>query len=528
MSSTRTANVLERRIANPRFLCLYAPLQYTPEEVIRPDSSMGLPYLHGALAAAGFEVSLLDASIGRPERDELADTFYRRTPLPQISPDHFRIGMTHERLLEEIRDYDVIAVSSIFTQQTSRCFEVSRLVKEHFPEKIMIAGGVNARSLREHFFDNGYDAVFITESEKPIVAFANYLRSGKPSLDGVPGMSFRVGGRTVTNPSLPAPDNLDEYAMPSWQVLPNQRYWEISEPWGGKQGWLEDIKPRYASILTSRGCPYRCDYCHISKEKGEEAGEIGRLRFHSLERVWRELDLLKGMGVELIYINDDSFLAKKNRVRDILGLMRNYDFLLADVNGVNIIHLYRREGERLVIDMELLENLYEAGFRRIGLPFESGSQRILDRYSTSKWKIDKVDVFELVRVMSDMGFTINGNFMVGYPDETLDELSKTYMLARRAMDSGLTGCGFFVVQPFPGTVLYDEAIAAGQLDEDYTWDNMGWSKIKSPSPYKSLKIDPYLLNYSRNLVFALLNKDRRTDEWLKAFSDLGGITSETI
>ena len=50
MSSTRTANVLERRIANPRFLCLYAPLQYTPEEVIRPDSSMGLPYLHGALA----------------------------------------------------------------------------------------------------------------------------------------------------------------------------------------------------------------------------------------------------------------------------------------------------------------------------------------------------------------------------------------------------------------------------------------------------------------------------------------------
>jgi anaerobic magnesium-protoporphyrin IX monomethyl ester cyclase len=521
MSSAQPVNALERRIANPRFLCLYAPLQYTPEEVIRPDSSLGLPYLHGALTAAGFEAGLLDASIGRPDRDELADTFYRRTPLPDISPDHFRVGMTHERILEEVRDYDVIAVSSIFTQQTARCFEISRLVKEAFPEKIMIAGGVNARSLRSHFFDSGYDAIFLSESEKPIVAFAHYLRCGAPSLEGIPGISVRSGGRAFTHDAQSVPENLDEYVMPSWQALPNQRYWEISEPWGGKQGWLEGQKPRYASILTSRGCPYRCDYCHISKEKGGEAGGMGRLRFHSLERVWRELDLLHGLGVELIYINDDSFLAKKTRVRDILAIMRNYNFLLADVNGVNIIHLFKRVGERLEIDVELLENLYEAGFRRIGLPFESGSQRLLDRYSTSKWKIDKVDVFALVRVMSDMGFTINGNFMVGYPDETLDELSQTYLLARRAMDAGLTGCGFFVVQPFPGTVLYDEAIASGQLDPEYTWDSMGWSKIKSPSPYRNLKIDPYLLNYSRNLVFALLNRDRRTDQWMKAFADLG-------
>ncbi|MFL6128913.1 MAG: cobalamin-dependent protein, partial [Mycobacteriales bacterium] len=166
---------LARRIPNPRFLCLYAPLQYTPEEVIRPDSSLGLPYLYAALAAAGFEVSLLDTSIGRPDRDRLADTFYRRTPLPEISPDHFRIGMTPERILEEVEDFDVVAVSSIFTQQTSRCLEIGRLVKQAYPDKILIAGGVNARSLKSVFFDHGYDVVFVSESEKPLVAFASFL-----------------------------------------------------------------------------------------------------------------------------------------------------------------------------------------------------------------------------------------------------------------------------------------------------------------------------------------------------------------
>ncbi|MFE6311716.1 B12-binding domain-containing radical SAM protein [Streptomyces rochei] len=509
--------VLDRRVPDPRILCLYAPLQYYPDEVCRPDSSLGLPYVHAALAAAGFDVDLLDTSIGRPGRDKLEDTFYRRTPVPEIDPDLFRIGMTPERILEEIKPYDIIAISSIFTQQTARCIEIAQLVKKAYPEKIMVAGGVNARSLQPYFFDRGFDVIFLSEGEKSLVSFVEYLRSGSPSLRSVPGISFRDGDRIVVTPAGPATTDLDEYPMPSWHALPNDEYWSISEPWGGRDGWLEDQKPRFASILTSRGCPYRCTYCHISKERGGEAGDIGNLRFHSVERVEQELDTLKSLGVELVYINDDSLLAWKHRVHQVLDLLQRYNFLLADINGVNIRHLFKRTdtGDRLVVDVELLEHLYEAGFRRIGLPFESGSQRLLDKYSTSKWRIDKTDVLDLVRVMSEMGFTTNGNFMVGYPDESIDELSQTYLLARQAMDAGLDGCGFFMVQPFPGTVLYDQAVADGQLDPTMRPDDMGWSKSQSPSPFRNLKINQDVLHYSRNLAFALLNGDKRSRAWLK-------------
>ncbi|QHC31812.1 cobalamin-dependent protein [Streptomyces sp. HF10] len=171
-------DVLTRRIGEPRILCLYATLQYYPDEVCRPDSSLGLIYLHSALRQAGFQADLLDASIGRPGRDDLSDTFYRRTPLPEVAPDLFRIGMTPERILEEVEPFDVIAISSIFTQQTGRCIEIAQLVKSVYPEKILVAGGVNARSLKDYFLDRGFDAIFLSEGEKSLVAFAEFCAPG--------------------------------------------------------------------------------------------------------------------------------------------------------------------------------------------------------------------------------------------------------------------------------------------------------------------------------------------------------------
>ena len=495
-----------QRIRNPRFLLAFPPQQYASEEMMRPDGTLALPYLDAALTAAGFESAILDMSIGTPA-DRLEDTFYRQEALAN---GYIRIGMSPERILEEVRDYDVIALTSIFTQQTSRCFEVAQLVKRAYPEKLLIAGGVNARALKRHFFDHGFDVVFTSESERTLVDFARFLDSGTPAAADLRGLSFREDDAEVVLPAPPLNLDLDAYPMPSWHKLPNDRYWEIGRVWGGREGWIDgDASPRYAAVFTSRGCPFRCQYCHISLERGGEAGDIGGLRLHSVDRVAHELHQLRELGTRYLYINDDSFLAKRERVLRILGILRDFDFRLADVNGVNIIHFFKRERGKLVVDEELLASLHAAGFRKMSLPFESGTQRLLDKYSTGKWRIADCDVTTLIRKMNDIGIVTDANFMIGYPDETLDELTNTFLLARRAIDAGVVAVQFFMVQPFPGSKLFEESIANGQLRPDWHWDDLGWCK---GSPFTNPAIDRGTLKYCWSLVWKLLNRDTRIEE----------------
>src|SRR3990170_8192573 len=149
----------------PRFLLMYSPLQFAPQDTVKPDGSLSLPYIGGALRDAGFEVSLLDASVGT-EHDDLKDTFFRPVKLPS---GLIRVGMSRERLAAEIADYDVIGISSIFTMQTTMILDLIRLVKEVDPDKLVVAGGVNARCLSERFFDAGADLICLSEAERTIV-----------------------------------------------------------------------------------------------------------------------------------------------------------------------------------------------------------------------------------------------------------------------------------------------------------------------------------------------------------------------
>lgn len=495
-----------RQVRGPRFLLAFPPQQFATGELVRPDGTMALPYLAAALEEGGYEADILDMSVGT-SADRLEETFYRQEP---IAPGLARIGMTDERILAEVAAYDVIAVTSIFTQQTSRCLALARLIKGAFPEKILIAGGVNARALKEHFFASGYDAVFLSESEHAIIQLARFLDRGRPELSAVSGIAVRDGDGIARTPVTAVARDLDEYPIPAWEKLPNERYWQIGRIWGGREGWIEaDAEPAYAAVFTSRGCPFRCSYCHISNERGGEAGDIGSLRVHSLQRVEREFDKLEALGVRYVFINDDSFLAKKRRVMAILEMLGRRRFRLADVNGVNILHLFRRRRGKLVVDEPLLAALREAGFRKISLPFESGTQRLIDKYSSAKWNLAQCDVLDLIRKLGEAGIVADANFMIGYPDETPAELENTFALASRVMHAGLSGCQFFMVQPFPGSRLFDEALARGTLPRNWHWDDLGWSK---GSPFDGLLIDKDELKHAWRTMWRRLNPPARVDE----------------
>jgi hypothetical protein len=153
---------------------MYAPIQFAPNDSVKPDGSLSLPYIAGALREAQFDVRILDACVGAP-RDSLVDTFYHPTDLPS---GLVRVGMPRERIAVEIADYDVIGISSIFTTQTTQVLNLIRLVKEVDSRKLVVAGGVNSRYLADRFFAAGVDVICLSEAEQTIVKIGNVLRAG--------------------------------------------------------------------------------------------------------------------------------------------------------------------------------------------------------------------------------------------------------------------------------------------------------------------------------------------------------------
>src|SRR5439155_6090175 len=120
------------RCQDPTFLLMYSALQFGPEEQAKPDGSLSLPYVAGALRRAGYAVSILDVSVGGPD-DRLEDTFFKTTLLPS---GLIRCGLPPDRIADAIVDYDVIGVSSIFTTQTTMVLDLIGFGKGVDPTKL--------------------------------------------------------------------------------------------------------------------------------------------------------------------------------------------------------------------------------------------------------------------------------------------------------------------------------------------------------------------------------------------------------
>lgn len=485
-----------RRIANPKFLLMYSPLQFGPEEMAKPDGSLSLPYLAGALRTAGFEVKILDVSVG-DKNDPIEDSFFNTTTL---SSGLIRCGMSWDDIARKIEDYDVIGVSSIFTTQTSMVLDLIRFVKRCDPDKLVLSGGVNARNLRQRFYDAGADIIATSEAEQTIVAIAHALE-GRGALTSVPGIAFRNedGRETITPPPRPL-ENLDDLPFPAWDLLPLDKYWDLSRPHGGQ--FPEGARITYASLQTSRGCPFQCLYCHISKEdEGEIAGPLGTYRMKSIDRVLEELRILKNLGARYIFFEDDSLFAKKKRAYELFDKVAEMGLHLSDVNGINIVHLLRNYGGRLDIDTEFLQVIAKAGFHMLHLPFESANQRLIDKYSSGKWNINRMDTKRLIRECDNVGIKTAGNYMIGYPDETLPEIHNTILMAKSHVEEGMNHAALFAVVPFPGTRIYDMVINSGQLDPDFDTDQMKWTK----SILRGLAVPPDTLEHLRQLAWLTVN-----------------------
>ena len=428
MRSKNTAAILPETVNTPRVLILEPPNQLLPIDTARPNGALGPAFLVAALRAEGIETDYYDGTAGHQ-----GDLFYRRT---EQSNGLVRYGASRKELESVIAEYDIVATSSIFTAQTRMHFEIAAIAKSIGKPILTVAGGVNAGALRAQFLQNNFDIVVDGDGEDAIVAI-------------VTGCPRRIR-------------ELDKLPLPALDAMPLDTYQRIGIPHAG----VLPPGTKFASIQTSRGCQDRCTFCHISVEK--QTGN-GFLRMFNEERVSDMVDDAVREGVQRLYFEDDNLFFNKHRLRRLAPVLKRDGLEYSNVNGANLRFLFER-GE---VDTQFIGMLADFGLRELVLPFESRDTGIMDRYATGKYSADRYDSAALVKALKQAGIRIQGNFMIGFADETWESVLRTKEYAREMMAAGLDACGFMIPVPYPGTVDF-QRLPQKSKNEFYS-DLLNWT-----------------------------------------------------
>jgi radical SAM superfamily enzyme YgiQ (UPF0313 family) len=144
-----------------------------------------------------------------------------------------------------------------------------------------------------------------------------------------------------------------------------------------------------------------------------------------------------------------------------------------------MIHLVKKSNKPgwLVPDEEIIQLMAEVGFKFVHLPFESANPRIIKKWCSNKLALDRFDPGNLIRTVKKYKINIGTNYMIGFPDETREEIETTVNFAREMMKQhGSDTCHISLAMPVPGTPMFDYCIKSGQLPKEYNPDDFNPTK----------------------------------------------------
>lgn len=275
------------------------------------------------------------------------------------------------------------------------------------------------------------------EYEATVTELVKRLRNGGDPR-GVRGVSWRRDGAAVANEDRPPIEDLDGLPWPARDLYRWDRYHEPSHlalPW--------------ITMITSRGCPYRCTYC-----LWPQVMYGTKFRARSAENVANEMEYcIRRYAPGEIFFDDDTFTIGKRRVLEICDeiLRRGIDVVWSCMGRVD------------TVDEEMLSRMRRAGCRKIKFGVETGSPVIM---KTIRKGIDLARVPGAFETAKRCGLEVHGTFMIGLPGESAETVQETVALAKRLPNDSLQ---FSIATPFPGTEFFDYCKQRNLLvTEDWT------------------------------------------------------------
>jgi anaerobic magnesium-protoporphyrin IX monomethyl ester cyclase len=295
------------------------------------------------------------------------------------------------------------------------------------------------------------DAATRQEYDWTVVALAQALDSGKPAAEagrGVIGLTWRApDGSLVVEPDRPFQSDISS--------LPHAARVYKRHLFGHWTRYFYAItRHPVVTIVTGRGCPYRCNYCLFPQTL---TGHNYRRR--PIEAVVDEFKFIEREfpGVREVFIEDDTLTVDKKRCRR-----------LAEEMIRRKVKLRWTANARCDVDYDTLKLMRAAGLRLLCVGVESADQAILDNVQKN---IDAAEIPKFFDAAKKADVLVHGCFMVGNKGETADSLERTLQFAKRLNPDTAQ---FFPLMVYPGTRAYEWA------DKENMLETRDWSRWLTP------------------------------------------------
>ncbi|SEQ12556.1 B12-binding domain-containing radical SAM protein [Flavobacterium urocaniciphilum] len=383
-----------------------------------PFPPLGTLYAASLLRNNGFEVNLFDTN--------LRDNPYEIESILKESKPKFLV------IYDDGFNY---LTKMCLTNMREACFEMIKIGKSYNCNIIVCSS--DATDHYEKYLNQGADFVIRGEGELTLLELVNALERNQ-SYQEIQGIVFKDNSEIKVNSSRNVLQHLDDLPLPAWDLVDMESY---------KNVWKQSKQEFTLNIATTRGCPYKCNWC---------AKPIygNRYNAHSPEYIVNEIKFLKEkFGVSRFWICDDIFGLKPNWAQEFNQLLKEKDLKIS---------YFIQSRVDLLLKEDTIAVLAESGLEEVWVGAESASQKILDAMDKG---IKVEEIYEATRLLKAKKVKVAFFLQFGYLEENQDDIQKTIAMVKELKPDNI---GISVSYPLPGTKFYDKVKDDLKLKANWT------------------------------------------------------------
>lgn len=383
-----------------------------------PFPPLGTLYAASLLRKNGFEVSLFDTN--------LLDSPNSIEPILKNKKPNYLV------IYDDGFNY---LTKMCLTNMREACFEMIRLGKIYYCTVIVCSS--DSTDHYQDYLKMGADFILQGEGELSLLELINALEN-KNSIENIKGIVFRKKQEIQVNPKREVLQNLDELPLPAWDLVDIESYKTI---------WKQSDQPFTLNVATTRGCPYKCNWC---------AKPIygNRYNAHTPNYIVNEIQFLAAnFGVNRFWMCDDIFGLKPNWVQEF-----NSELKVKNLK----IRYYIQSRVDLLLKEDTIDCLAESGLEEVWVGAESASQKILDAMDKGT---TVEQIYQATKILKDKKIRVAFFLQFGYLTENQEDIAKTIAMVKELMPDNI---GISVSYPLPGTKFYEKVKDDLKLKSNWT------------------------------------------------------------